>query len=645
MIVKMKKVSLVVLDETKKQSLKILRKLGLVHLETVEGQGEVLAGFRDSFTKTERALGILNDVKLSKKEAKSIKQVDVSMEEAIEKSSQVINLIERKKSLFDQIGQDAQELDRFTQWGSVNPEDFAEIAKTGVFLYMYEMPEKKYPELPESARTVVVNCSRGIVRFLLISTEELTNRPSYMPAEAYEVPLPDYSTDQIVQRIEDSKQEITKIDAEVAANVKFKKSIELCQKKLASDISFETVNSGMECDDKLAWITGYVPVDSVDNFTNACKENSWAYAVSDPEDNDETVPTKLKNNKFVSLIYPLTDFLGTVPGYKEYDISGWFLLFFCIYFGMIFGDGGYGLLVTALVALMMIKNLIFRKKNPPLLPLALLLGLSTVVWGLVSCTWFGLPADKLPSWLVNLSVKPISSAFPKGSNQLTTDQNLQILCFSLALIQLSIAHIKGIISNRRSLKFLGELGSLMQLWGMFYVVLMLVVSSKVFALNKIVYGIPIGYVCVALIAVGFVLSFIFSNYEGSVVKSILESCKNIITVLLGVVNVFSDIISYIRLWAVGLAGAAISNTVNNMAAGLLGDSAAPIVVHAIMFVLLVVLLVFGHGLNMILNLLSVIVHGVRLNTLEFSSHLGMTWSGIKYEPFSNKESDNDEQSA
>ena len=85
MIVKMKKVSLVVLDETKKQSLKILRKLGLVHLETVEGQGEVLAGFRDSFTKTERALGILNDVKLSKKEAKSIKQVDVSMEEAIDK--------------------------------------------------------------------------------------------------------------------------------------------------------------------------------------------------------------------------------------------------------------------------------------------------------------------------------------------------------------------------------------------------------------------------------------------------------------------------------------------------------------------------------------------------------------------------------
>ena len=111
-------------------------------------------------------------------------------------------------------------------------------------------------------------------------------------------------------------------------------------------------------------------------------------------------------------------------------------------------------------------------------------------------------------------------------------------------------------------------------------------------------------------------------------KSILESLKNIISVFLGIVNVFSDIVSYIRLWAVGLAGAAISNTVNEMA--------GPMVGHAVMFLALIVLLVFGHGLNMILNLLSVIVHGVRLNTLEFSNHLGMSWSGFKYEPFSEK---------
>ena len=122
------------------------------------------------------------------------------------------------------------------------------------------------------------------------------------------------------------------------------------------------------------------------------------------------------------------------------------------------------------------------------------------------------------------------------------------------------------------------------------------------------------------------LSFVFANYDGSIVSSILESVKNIISVLLGVVNVFSDIVSYIRLWAVGLAGAAISNTVNQMAGPMWGKLS--------LLLTFVILLVFGHGLNMILNVLSVIVHGVRLNTLEFSSHLGMSWSGFKYEPFS-----------
>ena len=106
----------------------------------------------------------------------------------------------------------------------------------------------------------------------------------------------------------------------------------------------------------------------------------------------------------------------------------------------------------------------------------------------------------------------------------------------------------------------------------------------------------------------------------------MASVKGIIPVILGVVNVFSDIVSYIRLWAVGLAGAAISQTVNTMAGPILG--------HAILFAIGVILLVFGHGLNMVLNLLSVLVHGIRLNTLEFSSHLGMSWSGIKYNPFS-----------
>ncbi|MDE7382984.1 MAG: ATPase, partial [Treponemataceae bacterium] len=495
----------------------------------------------------------------------------------------------------------------------------------------------KYAFIDDSVQTISVNHAKKIVRFVLINGGD--DRPATLPAEAYEVSMPSLSTAQIAENIKNAEKQIGEIENELLRDAVYIDAIAAFKKSLENDIQFETVYSGMGKENSgseagLAWISGFVPVDSLDELKSAAKQNAWALAYSDPEE-DDAVPTKLKNNKLVSLIYPLTDFLGTVPGYHEYDISGWFLLFFTIFFGMIFGDGGYGLLVTVAAVIMLIKAKA-NKKSSPFGGLMLLLGVATVVWGCVTCTWFGLTPDQLRNigldWLVNLSVPPISNAYAEtawlpfwstdvSKGTLTTAQNLQIFCFTLAFLQLSVAHFKGIGRNRKSLKALGEFGSLLQLWGMFYVVLSMVVSSSLFAFNEVIYGVPIGTVCIGLVAFGFLLSFIFSNYEGSIGASILESCKNIISVLLGVVNVFSDIVSYIRLWAVGLAGAAISGTVNEMAGPLLG--------HAILFIAFVVLILFGHGLNMILNLLSVIVHGVRLNTLEFSTHLGMSWSGFK----------------
>ena len=183
--------------------------------------------------------------------------------------------------------------------------------------------------------------------------------------------------------------------------------------------------------------------------------------------------------------------------------------------------------------------------------------------------------------------------------------------------------------GEKSVKFLGDLGALFMLWGMFYVVLNMVVDSQRFPFDMPIplaplSQYPVMYPVAAFVGGGFALSFVFSNYNGSIKESILDSLKNLISVLLGVVNVFSDIVSYIRLWAVGLAGAAISSTVNTMAGPMLGG---------FLIFAAVLLLVFGHGLNLILNVLSVIVHGVRLNTLEFSNHLGMVWAGFKYKPF------------
>ena len=640
MIVPMKKVSLVVLNNERKDALLQLKKVGVVHLEQIDGSSEQLSLYKEASNNAVAANAILSDIKVAKKKSFSSTVKTLSNDEIIDKCKHIIDISDKKKKLLEEIASDAAEIERFANWGQVDIEDFAFLKEKGISFKMYEIPEDKYNLIDEKVTTICVNRIKKIVRFLLIDASE--DRPEGLPPEAFEVPMPVLSTKDLAKRVEDNEAEISKIEEELKAETVYISQIQDFKSNLESDIQFETIYSGMGQENSgkttdLAWLTGYVPVDSFDKLKDCVTKNSWAMAASDPTEEDN-VPTKLKNNKFVSLIYPLTDFLGTVPGYHEYDISGWFLLFFCVFFGMIFGDGGYGLLVTIASLVLVLKSLFQKKSVSPLMGLLLLLGLSTVAWGTVTCTWFGLKPEQLPAWLTSLSITPISNA--AGSDYrlylpwntevgLTTGQNLQIFCFTLAFLQLSVAHLKGMARNRKSLKVLGEFGSLLQIWGMFYVVLSMVVSSALFPLGLVVNNIPVGTIAIALVGGGFALSFIFSNYEGNIGASILESCKNIISVLLGVVNVFSDIVSYIRLWAVGLAGSAISNTVNEMAGPLLG--------HAITFIAFVALIAFGHGLNMVLNLLSVIVHGVRLNTLEFSTHLGMSWSGFKYNPFAEKE--------
>lgn len=641
-IVQMKKVSLVILDSTRKESLKQLRKAGVLHLEAMEGSGPQLAAYREAAAEADKAASILDEAKLPKKNAVSQEKLEDALTR--EKAQEIIALSDRKKALFDSIAQCRNELSRLEKWGSVNPADLSALAEKGIFMYMYEIPAEKYSLTGDSCKTILVNTAGKIARFLLVSDTVLEERPECLPPEAYAVPLPEHSTEEFLSIVHDSEKEISRIDREILAAKKYRAALDLYRTHLVSDIEFETVYSGMEAEAssgaekeeaaKLAWLTGYVPVDSMKKLAAVCAENGWAYAACDPAD-DDPVPTKLKNNRIVSLIYPLTNFLDVTPGYHEYDISGWFLLFFCIFFAMIFGDAGYGALVCLLALGLMAKGAKNGKAFAPVNVLVLLLGLSTMCWGMLTCTWFGIDAQKLPQQLVDLSFGPVSPA-KIGSDAANTNQ--QIFCFMLAIIQLSIAHGKGIFRYRKSLKCLGELGSLLELWGMFYVVMNMVVDAVKYPLGITeetmhFFGIgwlPVPYVALGLLLFGFALNFVFSNYDGSIKESVLESCRNIISVLLGIVNVFSDIVSYIRLWAVALAGAAISSTINAMAGPMLGK--------LIMVLFGVILLCFGHGLNIMLNLLSVIVHGVRLNTLEFSQHLGMSWSGTKYAPFGEKES-------
>lgn len=637
MIVPMKKISLIIRDDKKSETLKKLRKLGILHIEAVEGSGKKLEELKEKVSLLESAL-----FSVAEKKNKKIKQENIDAAKAVEIAKEISALAEEKKRCAAEKISLVSELDRLSGWGELDPEILGTLAEKGVDISLYEMPLSEYEKLGENVRTLSLQKSKTTVKFILIKSGLEDEEKAVDSLRAYRLEMPGISTSEIKQKTESINNRIAEIDEKISSfancSDSIRKAVAACEKEIefevyASGIANENLSAEGKSAVSVAYFTGYVEEENLEQLKKTAKENSWGLLVEEPTEEDN-VPTKLKNNKFVSLIYPLTDFLGTVPGYFEYDISAWFLGFILIFFGIIFGDGGYGILISAVTGILIAKTVASKKKVPPAFLLIGLFGLSTILWGTVTCTWFGLSPEQIPEWLQKLSVPVISNVYAdriwypfwtNGEYGLTTAQNLQIFCFSLALVQLTVAHLKVAARNRKSIKILGDIGSIMQLIGIFYVVLSFVVNAEVFSFGLVISGIPVGTVALILVLVGFVMSFVFSNYEGNLIKSILASLKNIVSVLLGVVNVFSDIVSYIRLWAVGLAGAAISATVNELASPLLGNF--------LFMIIAIVLLVFGHGLNMILNVLSVIVHGIRLNTLEFSSHLDMSWSGHKFRPF------------
>lgn len=635
MIVPMKRITLAVLAKEKQQALHDLRQAGLVHVTKREGTSTPLLQLEERRTAVTQAIAVLEEhapKKAGRNTANPKTQQDVI--QAVEK---IHALRTEKRDLQETVVRDSRDLDRLSGWGHINPADFEYLSQREIHLIPVEMSAKDYSALPETVRTLIVSRDKSTVRCLVWSqSDEL---PQEMPAGTSVLEFPDRDTRQIESGLETARNRIKAAGNKLASMAGWISSLEELLRETETAIVFEQIHAGMEDlslssidvtsveketgknghpapvldPAQISWLGGYVPAQDLGALASLAKTRGWAMAADDPSEEEE-VPTKLKNNRFVNLISPLLDFLGTVPGYREMDISLWFLLFFGIFFAMIFGDAGYG---GVLVLLALYGSFSVKRKGKPVpagLSMLLYLGVTTVLWGTLTGSWFGAPFEKLPAFLRAAALPLIAPSNPAGVD--AAAENVKIFCFILALTQLSLAHLIGFFRNIRSLKALGEIGSLAMVIGMFFVVLNLVVDAEKFPMNNLILG---------MVGGGFLMNFMFINYSRSVGQGILESLKNSISMFLGVVNVFSDIMSYIRLWAVGLAGAAISQTINEMAGPFMGG--------AVIFAGVLVLF-FGHGLNYVMGVLSVIVHGVRLNTLEFSNHLGLTWSGFKYEPFS-----------
>jgi V/A-type H+-transporting ATPase subunit I len=365
-------------------------------------------------------------------------------------------------------------------------------------------------------------------------------------------------------------------------------------------LEFAEVVAGMGREGSISYLQGYCPEDDHDRLKQEAGRMGWGLQVSDPA-SDSEVPTRIKNPAWMRIIEPVLNFMGTVPGYKEFDISFWFLISLSLFFAMLVGDGGYGALF--LIGIFLTRRRFKHAQKEPFI-LLYVFSSATVIWGLVTGTWFGVEAFSRLPFLSRLVLPNL--------NSYSDNQDFMLhLCFTMGAVHLTIAHIIRGVRMIKTVRILSELGWIFILWYLYFL-------ANYFVLRK-----PLPDVSIALLIPGIILVGLFSNPQHAFIKSSLMGFAEL---PLKIISSFSDLVSYLRLFAVGYATLVIAVSFNQMAFSLGGNPILKGIGAA--FILLL-----GHTLNILLAVMAVLVHGVRLNMLEFSSHLGMGWTGRGYRPF------------
>lgn len=622
MIVPMKKVTLLCLEQDKARVLAQLRGLGVMQLQYAKTPDSA------DVASLVRRIGELTRAEMAVASAEPREPRGPATKlTGRAAAGRVLELLSERSSAEKNRDEALREREQLLPWGEFRLASLEDLRGQGLFPYLCAVQTAEFAASVKAfpADTAVAEISRdkSTVYFLAVASSELD------PEAIGAVTLPARPLSEIEGGIRMENQKLDAIADELYELKSALDSIRAYSENVRGELEFAEARDGMAADGAIAWIFGYVPETELEKLRAAAKKDGMALRIEDPAADDEQVPTYIVKPKFLNIMDPLFDFIGVTPGYRENDVNLFFLLFFPVFFGMIIGDAGYGtiFLVCALVC-----KRIFRQKASARLPLNLFLLLSifALTWGWLFGSWCGIPRSVLPGFmrgwdfLADPGNSPLAHRFAKSVGLISDDMPandvinamggfknkfIQFFCFILAALHLVSARIfRFVVDVRRTWRAFGHLG-----WAL------LLAANAMLAIHLIVFPGFFPAWGQYLYITGFVL----------VVATI--SAQASLNLPFSLVGSFVDVLSYIRLFAVGLAGAYISEKFNDMGLQLMHSFTGVMQVLGVVFLILVA--VFGNVLNIALGFLSVLVHAIRLNTLEFSNHIEMQWSGLRFHPF------------
>lgn len=603
MIVKMSKYAFMVYHREYDAFLTTLRELGVVH---VKETNSVLDNAELQALLAERKQ-VSTAIRYCKNLNSQTKEVTVAPARGLTKAEglKLVGKLEEMQEKQAQLQAAKVSLEKdiayMDIWGEFSYANIRRLKKAGFDVTFFSCPTSKYePKWGEEYNAFLVNNFQSVTYFVTVTK---TGTPIDIDAERPKMPdrglaKLHLAMEQLLDNIKVLNNQLKEYAAE-----QYNTLVEL-EKNIQNEFNLSNtlVQTDREAGDKLMLLEGFVPTEEAPAMEVALEKEGYYFQELDIQDGDR-VPIKLKNNKFNRLYEPITK-MFSLPNYTEFDPTPLFAPFFMLFFGLCFGDGGYGLLV--LLACSFFK----RKVNPdfkPYLTLFQYLGLAAIIVGTCTGSFFGIALADVP-------------ALSKVKDYFVSSDNLMTFSIVIGLVQIifgkTVAAFK--MKAQKGVKY-----SIAP----FAWVFVITALALAFGLPMLNLQLPetVKTVFIGIAVIGLVVAYLYNLPGKNIFLNFGTGLWNTYNMASGLLG---DTLSYIRLFAIGLTGAILGGVFNQLAVDM--TEGMNIVLRAVCMLLI---LLVGHAINIGLCTISSLVHPLRLIFVEYYKNAEFEGGGKEYRPF------------
>ncbi|MCC5929723.1 MAG: V-type ATP synthase subunit I [Cyclobacteriaceae bacterium] len=599
---KMKKLTLLLFHQEKDQVLSKLQELGVVHLEAEIPEGhQDIDALLEKQSDIQKALEVLKSASaVSSISAQSDKDAEALLK-------RVLDLNEQTEQLEHKLEVLRKEEESLAVWGEFSWEKIQRLEKIGIQTSFYTSGKREFENFDFGDQVAtMISQTKTQVYFVVFSR----NGAGDLPFEL--ILLPETSLSSIIDKRREYLRELESLQNEIKAvavhRSLLKKHLLLTNdqlERMVADTSLQAIAEG-----KILKINGWFPSSIENRVTGFLNEEKIAYDVNLPE-KDDKIPVILKNKKYPKVFESITK-IFQLPDYYEFDLTPMIAVFYPLFFAYCLGDSGYGLIFVVVAG---IGYFTYMREMRNIALLGVILGIVTMLMGIVnSGVIFGMKI---------LELKELTFFSFLSDFVFLTDDETIFNPFNVALMIGLVQIFTGvIIFTWKRWVYDGFIYSLYG-FGKFFLMFGTIVIF-LGAMQEVAFFVPFTSAGGAMMILGVLMVLAFHDPDQPFLSRVGGGVLPLYFILTGLMG---DSLSYIRLFALGVASSILGLVVNQIGMQMMEGAGIIGIVGAVLF------LIAGHGLNLALASLGAFVHPLRLTFVEFYNNAGFKGGGIPYKPF------------